>query len=58
MGVWGEMPSKTLAEQRSVFLGVGAGLSSCLVLLREFLGEPSRRLQESETILEERVKQG
>lgn len=56
MGVWGEMPSKTLTEQCSVFLGVGARLSSCLVLLLEFLGEPSARLQESETILEERVK--
>lgn len=27
-------------------------------VVSEFLGEPSRRLQESETILEERVKQG
>lgn len=58
MGVWGEQLSKTLTELCSVFVRVGAGLRSCLVLLESFLCKPSRRLQESETIVEEKVRQG
>lgn len=41
MRVCGENLSKTLVEQCSVFMGVGAGVSSCLVLLVSFWVSPA-----------------
>lgn len=41
MGALGEKLSKTLTEQCSVFMGVGAGLSRCLVLLVSFWVSPA-----------------